>query len=78
MIKTLLTNWKTTSTGVGLVVTGLVHLAFVIYGAVHGGHALTEVDVTATAISILGGAGLAAAGDASQSVKKEPQDPALS
>ncbi len=59
MIKNLITNWKTTSAGVTMMVGGLVHLAFAIKN-----HALTESDCTTTLLAVVTGAGFIAAGDA--------------
>jgi len=59
MIKNLLTNWKTTSAGTAMVVTGLVHLIYAIRS-----HALTEQDCTTTLLAVITGAGFIAAGDA--------------
>ncbi len=59
MIKNLLTNWKTTSAGVTMIVTGVVHLAFALKA-----HALSEADCTSTVLAIAAGVGLLAAGDA--------------
>jgi len=63
MIKNLLTNWKTTSAGAILIAGSLVHIAF-LYKA----HAVDEGSVMTALTGILGGIGLLAAGDASQSV----------
>jgi hypothetical protein len=59
MMKNLLANWKTTSAGATMIVTGTVHLIF----AAHN-HSLTEQDCTTTILAIGAGVGLLAAGDA--------------
>jgi hypothetical protein len=59
MIKNLLTNWKTTSAGLTIIIAGTVHLGFAIHS-----HSLTETDCTTTLVSLVTGVGLLAAGDA--------------
>lgn len=60
MIKNALTNWKTTSAGLGLIVTSVVHLVFTHKTA-------DESTWTNSIIAIIGGVGLIAAGDATAS-----------
>jgi hypothetical protein len=73
MLQTLFKNWRTTSAGATAVITGVVHLGFAVYHK-----QLTEADVAVTLIAIFGGAGLIAAGDAQQSVPKDPGPTGLS
>ena len=58
-LQTLITNWKTTSAGITMIVGGLVHLIFSIKS-----HTITEADCTTTLLAIVTGAGFIAAGDA--------------
>lgn len=67
MIKTALSNWKTTSAGLTAIIGGTVHLVFAARS-----HSLTENDVTITLISIVGGIGLIAAGDAGAKPSQSP------
>lgn len=67
MLKNIFVNWKTTSAGVSLVVVGIVHVCFMF----KAGAAPSETDLSATFISILGGIGLIAAGDAGASATKK-------
>jgi len=64
MIQNLLTNWKTTSAGLVMIIGSIIHLIF----AIKGGHA-DEPTWTATFTAILAGIGLIAAGDGSTAVK---------
>jgi len=70
MIKSLLSNWKTTSAGVIMIAGAIIHLAFSI-------HAKTANENTWTIAitSIVGGLGLLVAGDASQSAPASTQPP---
>lgn len=68
MIKNLFANWKTSSIGVGMIVLGVVHF---VYAIMH--RALTEVDCGATIMSILGGIGFLAAGDANVNPPTQPK-----
>jgi len=70
MIKNLLTNWKTTSAGVAMILTSLIHLAFQIKA-----HTVDESACTVAALAVLGGVGLIFAGDAAQSVQLPPAPP---
>jgi hypothetical protein len=65
MIKNLLTNWKTTSAGLGMIATAVIHLVF----AIRKGSA-DESLWTTTFLAVMGGAGLVAAGDAATSQKQ--------
>ena len=62
MIKNLLANWKTTSAGMLMIVTAIVHLIF----SIKHGTADESAWISGMA-AILGGIGLLAAGDASKS-----------
>lgn len=62
MIKNLLHNWKTTSAGMGTLITAVVHLVF----AVHD-HTATENIWITHLVAMLTGIGLLSAGDASKS-----------
>jgi len=66
MIKNLLTNWKTTSVGLGMIIGSVVHLIFAVKE-----HNATEGVWTASLGTIVGGVGLLAAGDASKSQTKD-------
>lgn len=66
MIKNLLTNWKTTSVGLGMIIGSIIHLVFAVMG-----HTATEGVWTASVSAIIGGIGLLAAGDASKSQTKD-------
>lgn len=57
-------NWKTTSAGVVLILTGLIHIAF---GIIH--KSITETDFTTTMVSIVTGVGLIVAGDGTASAQ---------
>lgn len=68
MIQNLLSNWKTTSAGLGIVTTAIIHLVFQIKAGNN-----SEETWTVTVGGILGGIGLITAGDAnSQPVAIEP------
>ena len=58
-MQNLLKNWKTTSAGLTIVITAVIHLVFAI-----NGHTLSEADCTTTIVSVVTGIGLIAAGDA--------------
>lgn len=58
-IKSLLTNWKTTSAGLTMIIGGIIHLVYAVKS-----HALTEADCTTTVLAIITGFGFIAAGDA--------------
>lgn len=62
MIKNLLTNWKTTSAGLAMIISSAVHLA---YAVAHG--TADESTWTTGLMGIVGGIGLVAAGDATAS-----------
>jgi hypothetical protein len=62
-LQNLSANWKTSSAGIVLIMTGLIHLVF---GLIHKN--ITEQDFTTTMVSIITGVGLIVAGDASKSV----------
>ena len=64
MIKNLLLNWRTSSVGVGLIVTSIVGLAFAIKHDV-----ATELVWTTSIMGVFGGMAALAAGDASVSQK---------
>lgn len=64
-------NWKTSSVGVGFAVTGIVHLIFALKSKT-----LTEQSVVTEIMSILGGIGLVAAGDAAATPPPPPPAPA--
>ena len=59
-MKNIMNNWKTSSAGIAMILTGVVHLVFQLKA-----HSLSETDCTATMLAILGGVGLIYAGDAS-------------
>lgn len=65
MIENLITNWRTTSAGVTLIITNGVHLAM----AVKSGSA-NENTWVLSLTGIVTGIGLILAGDASQSAKQ--------
>lgn len=60
MIQNALKNWKTTSAGIGLIITAVVHLIFTHKTA-------DENTWTTSLLSIMAGVGLIAAGDATAS-----------
>lgn len=62
MIQNLLTNWKTTSAGLAMIISSTVHL---VYAVAHG--AADESTWTTGLMGIVGGIGLVAAGDATAS-----------
>jgi hypothetical protein len=66
MIQNILSNWKTTIAGLGMMVGSLVHIGFAIKN-----HALAENDLTTSILTALGGLGLIAAGDAGKSANKD-------
>lgn len=57
-------NWKTSSAGIVLILTGLIHLGF---GIAH--KTITEQDFTTTMVSIVTGCGLIVAGDGTASAQ---------
>lgn len=61
-------NWKTSSAGIVLILTGLIHLGF---GIAHG--TITEQDFTTTMVSIVTGAGLIVAGDGAASAQQHEE-----
>lgn len=65
MIQNLLTNWKTTSAGLTMLIGAWVHMAFVIKA-----HTANETDWTTALIATVAGVGLIAAGDAGTSATK--------
>lgn len=70
MIKNLLNNWKTTSTGLVSIIGIVVHLVFTVRA-----HTADEGTWTASLVGIVLAAGLIFAGDASQSSPKPPEPP---
>lgn len=68
----LISNWKTSSAGLVLILTGLIHLGF---GIVH--KSITENDFTTTMVSIVTGVGLIVAGDGSKSAQAHEETKAL-
>lgn len=66
MIQNLLQNWKTTSAGLAMSLTAIVHLVFMVRA-----HTADESTWTTTLLAVIGGIGLIAAGDAGKSVTKE-------
>lgn len=68
----LISNWKTSSAGLVLILTGLIHLGF---GIVH--KSITETDFTTTMVSIVTGVGLIVAGDGSKSAQAHEETKAL-
>lgn len=58
----LVQNWKTSSAGIVLILTGLIHLGYGLFNKT-----ITEQDFTTTMISIVTGIGLIVAGDGSKS-----------
>jgi hypothetical protein len=62
MIKQLLTNWKTTSAGLTMIIGSVVHLVFSVKA-----HSGDETTWTVSLTAILGGLGLLFAGDANVS-----------
>lgn len=65
-MKNLLTNWKTTSAGLVMIIGAVVHLVFCIKSGTD-----SEGVWTASLTAILGGLGLLFAGDASKSVSPD-------
>jgi uncharacterized membrane protein HdeD (DUF308 family) len=61
-MNTLLKNWKTTSAGITMIAGGIIHLGFQIKAGT-----ADENSWTIAVAAIVGGVGLIAAGDASQS-----------
>lgn len=59
MIKNLLTNWKTTSAGLAMIIGAIVHLVYALHA-----HTLAEADCTGSLLAIITGLGFLAAGDA--------------
>jgi hypothetical protein len=68
-LKSLSSNWKTTSAGLIMIGYSLVDLGFAIYGKTVDPHS-----VKSTIVSIVGGIGLILAGDAASSVTKTEAD----
>lgn len=68
----LVANWKTSSAGIVLILTGLIHIGF---GIVH--KQITEQDFTTTMVSIITGVGLIVAGDGSKSAEAHEETKAL-
>lgn len=58
----LINNWKTSSAGIVLIITGLIHIVF---GLIH--KSISEQDFTTTMVSIVTGIGLIVAGDGGKS-----------
>lgn len=67
MFKSLASNPRTSLAGLGMILTGVVHIIFAV-----SHHNATESDITTTVLSIVTGYGLFAAGDAA----KPPPPPA--
>jgi uncharacterized membrane protein YhiD involved in acid resistance len=59
VLKNLLTNWKTTSAGLTMIVGAVVHIIYALHS-----RSLTESDCTGSLLAIIGGIGFLAAGDA--------------
>ena len=70
MIKTLISNWKTTSAGLIMIAGSVIHLVF----SVRAGTA-NENTWTIAITAIIGGIGLLLAGDAAASVQKSDMVP---
>lgn len=66
-LQNALNNWKTTSTGVGMIAGAIIHLVFKIKS-----HAADENTWTIAIGAILGGIGLIAAGDAKAGAPPAP------
>ncbi len=66
MIQNLLANWKTTSAGLGMAAAAIIHLAFMVKAGTANENAWTTA-----ILSVIGGVGLVAAGDAGKSATKE-------
>jgi uncharacterized membrane protein HdeD (DUF308 family) len=69
-IQSLLSNWKTTSAGLTMIIGGIIHLVYAIKS-----HALTEGDCTTTVLAIITGCGFIAAGDANVKPPTAPPAP---
>lgn len=67
VIQNLLANWKTTSTGIILIIGGIIHLVFFIVNHIGSWTSADEAIITATITGMFGGIGLLVAGDASKS-----------
>lgn len=65
-MKSLLTNWKTTSAGLLIIVQAIVHMAYEIKSST-----TSENSWMIAATSILGGIGLMFAGDSSNSTQNK-------
>ena len=61
-MKNLLSNWKTTSAGLAMIISSVIHLAFAIKSKV-----ADEAAWTTGLMGVVGGVGLLAAGDSSKS-----------
>lgn len=72
MLSSITSNWKTSSAGIVLILTGLIHLAF---GIIH--KTVSETDFTTTAVSIVTGVGLIVAGDGSKSIQAHEETKSL-
>ena len=68
----LINNWKTSSAGLVLILTGLIHIGF---GLIH--KSINETDFTTTMVSIVTGVGLIVAGDGSKSAAAHEETKAL-
>lgn len=64
----ILTNWKTTSAGLAMIIASVMHLVFAVKSGIADETTWTR-DITA----IVGGVGLIFAGDATQSKKEVDQ-----
>lgn len=68
----LINNWKTSSAGIVLILTGLIHIGF---GILH--KSINETDFTTTMVSIVTGVGLIVAGDGSKSAEAHEETKTL-
>ncbi len=64
-LKSITSNWKTSSAGIGMIVGGLTHLAFAIKN-----QTLTETMVISEIMACVAGWGLLEAGDSSKSASE--------
>lgn len=62
MIKNLTTNWKTTSAGLAMIISSVIHLVFAV-----SHKTADEATWTTALMGIVGGIGLLAAGDSATS-----------
>ncbi len=70
-MKNMIKNWRTTASGLSIIIIALVHLGFGIYH-----QSLDEQATASTILGVLSGIGLIVAGDSKSSLTKDEADQA--